>query len=732
MSKHKLIVLSNRLPVTVSKKDGKLHFEPSSGGLATAMSSIEGGDSTIWLGWPGIASDDLSASEKREITAKLNEYSCYPVFLTAKQIENFYEGYSNETLWPLFHYFQSIAQFNDIHWDSYKEVNKLFADAAAKLGSKNSTIWVHDYHLMLCPKMIRKNIPDATIGFFLHIPFPSFEVFRLLPHRKELLLGLMGADLVGFHIYDYVRHFVSSVLRTLGYESDQGSIYYGKRVVKADAFPIGIDYIKFAEALEKPAVKREMKLLDNLFNGKKVILSVDRLDYSKGIANRLEAFENFLNQYPQYHKKVTLVMVAVPSRTEVDAYKELRDGIEQTVSRINGKYATVDWTPVSYQFKNQEFDKLVALYAKADIALVTPVRDGMNLVAKEYIASKQRTNGVLILSELTGAADELPEALIINPNDTASVVRALDDAVKMEESSQRERLAAMQRRISNYDVTRWAEDFLDQLNQTRKVQILHSSKMLTKRHLDKLAEVYKSASRRLLILDYDGTLRSFVPSARSGQAAPSRQLLQTLSELSAHTKNEVWIVSGRTRQALEEWFENLPVNLIAEHGYWSRINGKWKNRIINTEKLKNKVLPTMIKYTERTPGAVLEDKHSSLVWHYRNVNPELAYVRKQNLKHDLSEVLRDMEADVHSGNKILEVKPSGINKGSAVTENVNVKSCDFILCIGDDYTDEDMFRVFENVDHAFTIKVGLGASLAKYQVLNTDEVSELLDQVNRS
>lgn len=729
MAKNNFIVVSNRLPVTVSKKEGKLHFTPSPGGLATAMSSVEA-DDMLWVGWPGIESDELTSAEKNEIISELKKFNCAPVFLTASQVAEYYEGYSNETLWPLFHYFQSLVVYKEENWQTYKQVNELFAKEVLKHSSAQSTIWVHDYHLVLVPSLIRKELPESSIGYFLHIPFPSFEVFRLLPHRHEILEGLMGADLIGFHIYDYVRHFMSSVMRTLGIEAKNGSIMYEGRSVRTDAFPIGIDYEKFRDAAMSKEVAKEVKLLDQHYGKQKVLLSVDRLDYSKGIAKRLEAFEQFLKENPAKHKKITMVVIAVPSRTEVDAYKDLRDTIEQTVSRINGTYATTDWVPVAYQFQNLPFTKLVALYAKSDIALVTPIRDGMNLVAKEYVASKQKGLGVLILSEMAGAVDELPEALVVNPNDIGGIVRAIQDALKMTDYQQSSRLKTMQQRISSYDINRWANDFLEHLNVTKTQQQAYKAKLLNRSDYSAIAEAFKAAKNRLLILDYDGTLTPFVSSAKATAAVPSKKLIESLKSISRKSGCTIQIVSGRPKEALELWFGDMDVELVAEHGYWTKSHGKWQNHSLNTSDFKQMVMPLMIRYTERTPGAVLEDKSSSLVWHYRKVNPELAYVRRRNLRHELNERLVDSEASVYTGHKILEVKHKGINKGRIVRQLIENNRYDFVLCCGDDYTDEDMFGALENVPYATTIKVGLGETRAKSQVLDTEDIMSLLRRLD--
>jgi trehalose 6-phosphate synthase/phosphatase len=545
----RLIVVSNRLPVSVTKENGKLTFSPSQGGLATAMSSLGKTREYIWVGWPGIPSDDLTATDKKTIRKELDKLGCYPVFLTSKQIRNFYDGFSNGTIWPLFHYFQSLTEHNPEYWDEYKKVNQLYQAAVMKYATPDSQIWIHDYHLMVLPKLLRDELPDASIGFFLHIPFPSYEIYRLLPDRKELIEGLLGADLVGFHTYDYARHFLSAVLRTLGHDNKMSSVIVGDRLVRADVFPIGIDYEKFVTATKLPEVKTEIAALKKHYGDQKIVLSVDRLDYSKGILERLDAFDAFLEKNKRWHKKITMVVVAVPSRIAIDAYQHMREDIERAVSRVNGKFSTVEWTPINYQYKNLPFNQLVALYCRADVALVTPIRDGMNLVAKEYIASKTTRSGVLIISEMAGVADELPEAIRVNPNDRAGLVHALESALKTTPTEQRRKLTAMQNRLGQYTVERWAEDFIEQLSNTKSRRAAHDLTILDSEITAEIVARYKKAKNRLLMLDYDGTLTHFVSDIRPMSARPSSKLMRILKKLSHTPGNDVMMVSGRPKRA---------------------------------------------------------------------------------------------------------------------------------------------------------------------------------------
>lgn len=724
MTHPRLIVVSNRLPVKVSKVNGKLVYEPGPGGLATAMSSLENTENTIWIGWPGISSDELTVDDKKAIRKELDKRGCYPVFLSSKQIQKFYDGYANGTIWPLFHYFQSITTHHADFWEEYKKVNQLYEAAVTKYAESESTIWIHDYQLMLLPQLIRTELPESSIGFFLHIPFPSYEIFRLLPNRKEIIEGLLGADLVGFHTYDYARHFLSAVLRTLGLDNKMSSVIMGERIVRADVFPIGIDYEKFANASKSQVVKIEIASLTKTFKDQRVVLSVDRLDYSKGILERLEAFDEFLKKNPRWHTKITLVVVAVPSRIDVGAYQHMREDIERAVSRVNGNYATVSWTPISYQFKSVPFEQLVGLYCRADIALITPLRDGMNLVAKEYIASKQTQSGVLIISEMAGVADELPEAIRVNPNDKAGLVKALETALRMTQTEQRHRLSIMKNRLSRYTIARWAQDYLEQLSMVKARRSAHDLNILTPEITTEIVAKYKVAKKRLLLLDYDGTLTNFVSDIRPLSSKPTSKLLRILKKLGHAQENEIMVVSGRPKRALEAWFSKLKIALVAEHGAWVKDHGKWMARSDYSPNWKEKILPILEAINERTPGAFIENKQFSLVWHYRNVSPELAYVRKASLKHDVEKPLRDSDIHMFQGNQIIEFKPQFITKGATAKQKLSEGGYDFVLAIGDDYTDEDMFEALP-VD-AITIKVGLTSSNARYHVSSVDQVHTFL------
>ncbi|MCL6560791.1 MAG: trehalose-6-phosphate synthase, partial [Firmicutes bacterium] len=349
----RLLIVSNRLPVTVVKKKNGYHFSASIGGLATGLKSFYNRQKSIWVGWPG----ELHADEDREWVKErlLEGYNCLPVFVPEEEFERYYGGFSNRTIWPLFHYFPIYTSYDESYYEAYRRVNQVFCDELLRIARPDDVIWIHDYHLMLLPGLLRERLPDAAIGFFLHIPFPSFELFRLLPWRCELLSGLLGADLIGFHTYDYVRHFLSSVLHLLGYDHRMGEVFAKNRLVKVDTFPMGIDYDRYANAVTDPKVVGEVESLRQRLQNRKIILSIDRLDYTKGIPKRLEAFELFLKKYPQWHEKVTLILVTAPSRASLDQYRLLKKEVDELVGHINGNYGTVGWAPIQYLSRTLSF-----------------------------------------------------------------------------------------------------------------------------------------------------------------------------------------------------------------------------------------------------------------------------------------------------------------------------------------------------------------------------------------
>ncbi|HUU57470.1 MAG TPA: bifunctional alpha,alpha-trehalose-phosphate synthase (UDP-forming)/trehalose-phosphatase [bacterium] len=724
----RLITVSNRLPITVSKKGDELSLRPSVGGLATGLASLYKSRAAAWVGWPGIASGRLDDGEKKEITRRLARDSCYPVSLSRYEIENYYQGYSNKTIWPLFHYFPLYTVYEKAYWNAYRRVNEKFRDAVVALAEPGDEIWVHDYHLMLLPGLLREAVPTAAIGFFLHIPFPSSEIFRLLPWREEILEGLLGADVIGFHTHGYVHHFASSLRHISRYEYAEGRVDVGNRVVIVEAFPMGIDFEKWAGAAEKAEVQNEVEKARKQLRDRKVILAVDRLDYTKGIPQRLEAFELFLRQHPEHRERCSLVMVAVPSRTAVETYAELKRRVDELVGKINGEFGTVGWVPIWYLYRSLPFEKLAAFYDLADVALVTPVRDGMNLIAKEFLATKSDGRGVLVLSELAGASQELGEALLVNPHNKEQIAAALATALVMPEEEQRRRNEAIRVRLRRYDVTRWAEQFLAALARAKKAQAELAARRLPREARRKLRHDYRAAQRRLLLLDYDGTLVPFAP--RPEYAQPDAELIRLLKALSRDERNDVVILSGRPRKTLEAWLGFLELALVAEHGAWIKERAKtWSPLKPLRDDWKTHIRPIIESCADGIPGSFVEEKDFSLTLHYRAADAELAALRAGEFKEDLFHETVNLGLEILEGNKVIEVRNADVNKGRAALRFLDRERWDFILAVGDDRTDEDVFEVLPA--EAYSIKVKLEPSHAHFNVDSASEVRKLLRQLAR-
>jgi trehalose 6-phosphate synthase/phosphatase len=724
----RLIIISNRLPFTIEHQGGEKVLRQSSGGLVSAIrgyferDDLRNYSQRIWVGSMDASEEEWQDVSKSEpLSSGMSIEALFPEKQTYK---NYYNGFSNSTLWPLFHYFPSFVDYKKEYFDDYKKINQLFADRIAQIYQPGDMIWVHDYQLMMMPDMLRRILPEATIGFFLHTPFPSYEIFRLLPTewKKQLMQGMMGADLIGFHTYDYVQHFIHSAKMILQVESQFNNIFYGSRMVKVDQFPIGIDYNKFREACIDETVVGICTALEEKFYDQKVIFSVDRLDYTKGINNRLDGFDQFLLSFPEYRERVVFILNLIPSRDTIPTYNDMKRSIEEQISTINGKHSTLHWQPIIYRYNHLEFEELCALYQAADVALITPLRDGMNLVAKEYIASCI-DKGVLILSELTGAASELNEAILVNPTDTDEVVNAIDQALIMPLVEQRSRLSDMQRRIAEYDVLKWINDFMDQLHLTKKEQEALKVNILKEEHVQQILADFNKATRRCILLDYDGTLAPYqkLPSL----AVPSEELIQLLKDLTSEEANEIVIISGRDVNTLEKWLGKLPVNMIAEHGACIKLkHGEWKEQVALNTEWKEQVRPLMQLFVDRCAHSFIEEKKSTVAWHYRNTNQELGFMRSRELRNSLLQLTANTPLQVIDGNKVLEVRMVGVDKGASAITMIGNIDPDFILCIGDDATDEDMFKALR--DRAHTIKIGRANTAAQYTILSQREVIPFL------
>lgn len=720
----KTIIVSNRLPIKIVKENDEYNFKVSEGGLATGLGSIYKNKDNIWLGWVGL---EVPNEDETQITKKLKDQNLYPVFLTDQEIHDYYEGFSNETLWPIFHYMSTYAHYEQAYWDSYQKVNEKFKNAIIAIAQPGDVIWIHDYQLLLLPQLIRNELPNTTIGFFQHIPFPSYELFRLIPWRVELLNGMLGADLIGFHTYDDVRHLTSSAARILPVLTTANVIHKDDRNITIDAFPMGIDAKKFNDLTYSEEVIEERNSYNQIIGDTKIILSIDRLDYSKGIIQRLMAFDKVLSENPQYTEKIAMHMIVVPSRDTIPQYRDLRDDIDKLVGNINSRFRTPSWHPIHYFYRSFPIETLSALYSRADICLVTPMRDGMNLVSKEFIASKTDETGVLILSEMAGASKELIEAIIVNPNNLGEMYRAILEALEMPEAEKISRMKALRETVMKFDINHWVKIFMDQLQEVKKHELSRIARYVNKDLQFQFKEAMKTAEKRVFFLDYDGTLVSF--KGNPLDASPDEELYQLIDQINKDEKNQIVIISGRKHETLEEWFGHLPIDMIAEHGAWKKLNGEnWQEKSTLSNKWKASVRPMLEAHSDRTAGSFIEEKHFSLAWHYRKVEKGLGDLRANELISNMRYLMAEKGLQLLPGNKVVEIKNVEINKGKAAAAYIYGKGFDFILAMGDDHTDEDLFESLPN--SAITIKVGSSVSEAKFYLRNVDEVRALLHHIS--
>lgn len=728
----RLILVSNRLPLKAVKQDGKTVFTESDGGLVSALKSYfekntdKRFEEKFWVGAADFTEKKwIRATSKGKLSST---YHIEPIFFEDKIFDKYYNGFCNATIWPLFHYFPSFVEFEEDDFAAYEEVNRVFRDKVLSFVKPGDTIWIHDYQLMLLPGMIREAMPGVTIGFFLHIPFPSFEIFRML-HRdwkKKIINGLLGADLIGFHTSEYLQHFLKTVTMVSGLDHRYREVFNKKGIVKADLFPIGIDFDKFHDTRNNENVVLQRQLIRERFGEAKIIFSVDRLDYTKGVTHRLAGFAKFLELYPEWQGKVVFVMVVVPSRQIVSKYNERRKMIEEQVGRINGKYSTLEWQPIIYRYNNLGFDELCALYQSAHAALITPLRDGMNLVAKEYVASRVEHDGVLILSELAGAANELGEAMLVNPFDKGEVAKRINAALTTPIEEQRQCITAMQQRLRENDVVTWVARYFGELKEIKARQKELGIRLIDSNISADIVKSYRSASKRLLFLDYDGTL---VPiESRPAFAKPKYELLNLLNTLSTSPSTEVVVISGRDFKILEQWLGHLDIHLVAEHGASFRLKGEgWQHYTDIDSSWKGLIKSTLESYETTTPGSFVEEKEYTIAWHYRNVDEELGFIRSRELLDNLYHLVRNTHLNVLDGNKVIEVRAAGIDKGIATGRFMELFPSDFVFAMGDDKTDEDIFNVLKG--KGVTVKVGSDLSAAEYNVRNQLEAFRLLDEL---
>ena len=739
---HELVVVANRLPVdSRTLPDGATEWVTSPGGLVTAMESVmRTVDSGAWVGWggsPGEAPDPFEA----------DGMSLYPVRLGQEDVERYYEGFSNATLWPLYHDVIVDPEFHRTWWDTYLSANRRFAATAAPVAAPGGTIWVHDYQLQLVPQMIRAKRSDVRIGFFNHIPFPSVELFSQLPKRNSILRGLLGADLLGFQRETDSLNFVSAVRKLLGYHVEGMTIFVPGlgaapvREVQVQTFPISIDSAAVSALTEDPEIReRALELRRELGNPEKVVLGVDRLDYTKGIRHRLKAWGELLDDGSIDPHDAVMIQVATPSRERVEAYRQLRDEVELIVGRINGEHAPIGRPAVSYQHHSFDRRDMTAMFMAADVVLVTALRDGMNLVAKEYVASRPDLQGVLVLSEFAGAADELRAAVLVNPHDIDELKAAILRSLAMPAEEQEEAMRSLRHQVMEHDVQTWAHNFLQELEESgdpepevRPAIQLKGDAPSEPGALDSALAQFAEVPRLLIASDFDGVIAPIVADRDAVQPdAPSLTALRELSELPGVA---VALVSGRALADLDS-HTRMPssVVLVGSHGAevgalppWMQAEVLDKSSLAMTpqkEELLASITATLRRIARAHPGTEVETKPTAAVLHTRNAKGRGSINATESA---LEYAMTLPDVTVTPGKEVVEFAVVPTSKGVAVDTLARASAADAWLYLGDDVTDESVFAQLGESD--LGVKVGAGDTAARLRIADTEAVRGVLQRL---
>lgn len=782
VTQERMIIVGNQLPLRAHRrKDGEEGWNFSWDEDSLLLQLKDGLGEDVEVIYVGSLKEEIDPSQQDDVAQTLLEmFKCVPAFIPPELFSKFYHGFCKQHLWPLFHYMLPLSpdlggRFDRSLWQAYVSVNKIFADKVMEvINPDDDFVWVHDYHLMVLPTFLRKRFNRVKLGFFLHSPFPSSEIYRTLPVRDEILRALLNSDLIGFHTFDYARHFLSCCSRMLGisYQSKRGYIgleYYG-RTVSIKILPVGIHMVQLQSVLDLPETETRVAELRDKFHGQTVLLGVDDMDIFKGISLKLLAFELLLSQHPDQRGKLVLVQIANPARGRGKDVQEVQAETYATVKRINQKFGRTGYEPVILVDKPLQFYERIAYYAVAECCLVTAVRDGMNLIPYEYVICRQGTEkldatlglnptapkkSMLVVSEFIGCSPSLSGAIRVNPWNIDAVSEAMDSALIVSEAEKQMRHEKHYKYVCTHDVAYWAQSFLQDLERAcrdhvrrrcwgigfglgfRVVALDPSFRKLSVEHI---VSAYKRTKHRAILLDYDGTMTV----RNSISKGPNAEVISILNSLCRDPKNIVFIVSGKDTKTLTQWFSSCEtLGLAAEHGYFVRPNhdAKWETCVAVVDFYWKQIAePVMSLYTETTDGSFIDSKESTLVWNYQYADPDFGSCQAKELLDHLESVLANEPVTVKSGQNIVEVKPQGVNKGlvaERLLETMQKKGTvpDFVLCIGDDRSDEDMFEVIMSavasaslspVAEVFACTVGQKPSKAKYYLEDTTEIIRML------
>ncbi|KAI4369925.1 hypothetical protein MLD38_018318 [Melastoma candidum] len=781
LSQERMIIVGNQLPLKSHRREttGELYFTWDEDSLLYQLK--DGIAEDVEVIYVGSLKEEIDPKEQDDVAQTLlDTFKCVPAFIPADLFSKFYHGFCKQHLWPLFHYMLPLSpdlggRFDRLLWQAYVSVNKIFADKVMEVISpEDDFVWVHDYHLMVLPTFLRKRFHRVKLGFFLHSPFPSSEIYRTLPIREDLLRALLNSDLIGFHTFDYARHFLSCCSRMLGlsYQSKRGYIcleYYG-RTVSIKILPVGIHKGQLESVLDLPETVSRVEELRDQFRGQTVMLGVDDMDIFKGISLKLLAMEQLLLQHPEVHGKVVLVQIANPARGRGKDVQEVRSETYATVKKINESFGREGYSPVVLIDSPLQFYERIAYYVIAECCLVTAVRDGMNLIPYEYIVSRQGNakldeklgtdssagkSSMLVLSEFIGCSPSLSGAIRVNPWNIDAVAEAMDSALAVPDAEKQLRHEKHYRYVSTHDVAYWAKSFIQDLERACRdhvrrrcwgigfglgFRVIALDPSFRKLSIEHIVSAYKRTKYRAILLDYDGT----VVSATSISKTPCEDTIDILNVLCQDPRNVVFLVSGKDKNTLGDWFSGCAnLGIAAEHGYFLRTKegAGWETCLTVSEfDWKQTAEPVMRLYMETTDGSTIETKESCLTWNYQCADPDFGSCQAKELLDHLESVLTNEPVSVKSGPHIVEVKPQGLNKGivaERLLETMRERGIlpDFVLCIGDDRSDEEMFGVIADareglllspVAEVFACTVGQKPSRAKYYLEDTSEILRML------
>ena len=689
------IIVSNRLPVYARSRGRRVLLERSGGGLVTGLEELRATNDALWFGTlGGIESERLNDENHKALENLGLRWIDVPPDL----YEAYYDGFSNSAIWPLFHYTPDRSDFRRSDWEAFVKVNELFAEAVLSEVREGDRVWVHDYHLLLLPELLRSQMSQLPIGLFLHTPFPTADVFRILPWRDKLLRGMLGADLIGFHTLEYTRHFSESLSRVLGLDSQIDNAQLGAREVRFGAFPMGINTEELHREAHSAEVTTHGNQLREHFRGRTILLGIDRLDYTKGVPERLEAFATLLERNPKLVGKLTLIQVASPTRLRVKEYRKLKSRVDSLVGSINGRFGSAGYVPIYYLFQHLEKPYLLALYRLADVLLVTPTRDRLNLVCKEYVAAKGSRRGVVVLSEFAGAAAEFGGAILVNPWSQDSLVEGMEQALQMSPRRATKMMRDLYTRLRHRDNKTWTTHFLTTLDRVSESNQDRAAVTAGPPNMGDVLDRVGAARRVFVLMDYDGTL---VPLASKPEhAEPTKSLCDMLESMVRVEKLCVAIVSGRNRAFLEG-FVPRQMHLVSEHGASIRRPGDEDHEILldaaGWNELRMSVEPVILDFEARIPGSMVERKEFGLVWHYRLADQPVARQQALVLTHILGELLQSTPLTVTQARKAVEVRYLGISKQETskriLREEGFESGKDLLITLGDDRTDEGLFAL---------------------------------------